>query len=220
MLVGDVIQIKVVQSSPNVGDELLNVFFYEVIGAGTSTLAQIIDQFQLDVVLPMRNIQAVALEYKRIEAIDLYDLNQMFTEIYPQGAVKGTIELAISPPSTAVGYTLQRSSRTVRNGSKRFGGIPNVTVQEGKIVDSGYIVSMNTLATALAADIEESLGGNVLQPVIVGRVKTANPDYPATSRYPFIYSLPTAPNQTPVVRVQAALFSLFTSTQVSRKTNR
>jgi hypothetical protein len=219
MVVGDVFEIKVSQTTPNIGDEMLNVFFYKLM-TGEFVLDDLIGQFVLDVVLQMRTIQSVACQYRAITVTNLFNLDEFFVRTYDVNELVGLVNLAVAPPSTALNFTLHRTSRTVRNGSKRIGGVPNPTVQEGRITDSTYLGDMSDLADAMSAELTEPISGAVLRPVIVKRIKTANPDYPDNSKYPFKYTLPTEQGETPIVEVGQTTFSIYTSTQVSRKTNR
>lgn len=219
MEVGDVFEVKVSQVVPNIGDEQLNVFFYKLM-TGTFVLDDFIGEFVLDVILQMRTIQVELCEYRSITLTNLFNLDEFFVRNYDVGELKGLNTFAPAPPSTALNYTLHRTSRTVRNGSKRIGGLPNPLVAEGRIIDATYLGNMTDLADALSLEITEPISGAVLRPVIVKRIKTANPDYPATSKYPFKYTLPTEQGETPIVEVGQATYSVYTSTQVSRKTNR
>lgn len=88
------------------------------------------------------------------------------------------------------------------------------------MTSAGFLGDMNDVANSYAAEIEEPISGAILRPVIVKRVKTANPDYPDDSKYPFKYTLPTAQLGSTVVDVNGCSFSVFASTQVTRKTNR
>lgn len=219
MAVGDVIQLKVGQTVPNVGDVALNVFFYEI-QTGISTLDDFIGQFILDVVLNMRTLQSTACEYDYIEAVNLFNEAEFALRTFAPAELTGLIGSGPCPPSTALGFTLKRSSRAVRNGSKRIAGAPSSIIANGGIADATYLGDMNDLAEAMAADITEPIGGAVFRPVIVKRIKTANPDYPTHSKYPFLYALPTEQGETPVVDVAGCTFSVYATTQVSRKTNR
>ena len=219
MAVGDVIQVKVGQTVPNVGDVALNVFFYKI-ATGISTLEDFVGQFILDVVLNMRTLQSTACEYDYIEAINLFDLTEFYLRTFAPAELTGIIGSGPVPPSTALGFTLKRSSRAVRNGSKRICGAPSGIIANGGIADPTYLGDMNDLAVAMGSDITEPVGGAVFRPVIVKRIKTANPDYPLNSKYPFKYNLPTEQGQTPVVDVAGVTFSVYSTTQVSRKTNR
>lgn len=219
MLVGDVFELKVSQFVPNIGDEVLNVYFYKLM-TGTFVLDDFIGLFVLNVILPLRNMQSSQLAYRTFTLSNIFNLDEFFVRSYNDYDLAGLIISPTAPPSTAVNFTLHRSSRTVRNGSKRIGGLPNNVVTEGRIVDGFILTQMATVAAAMSEELTEPISGAVLRPCIVGRVKTPNPDYPADSKYEFKYALPEAQGDSPVVEVAQTTFSAFTSTQVTRKTNR
>jgi len=219
MEVGDVIEIKVAAITPNVADEALNVFFYRV-ATGIAEMSDIVDAFVLDVLLPYRGIQTQGVQYRSITATNLFNLDEFHIRSYSGSDLEGIINEFTAPPSTAINMTLHRTSRTVRNGAKRLFGFPNVNVQEGVVQGVSFLGDLNEVAVAIGAELDEPISGAVLRPVIVKRIKTANPDYPLKSKYPFKYLLPTEQGQTPVVDVGQVTFSIFSSTQVTRKTNR
>lgn len=219
MAIGDVYQIKASQRVPNVGDEVLNIFFYSHF-SGASDLEDVLTEWNLTVGLPMRLCQTQTTTWNYLEISNLYDVTEFARLDFAAGTVKGDYNDDTAPPSTAINFTLQRTSKTVRNGSKRLGGLSNPLVAYGQVTNTGLLEKLQAVAVAFALPIEEPVGGAIFNPVIVGRVKTANPDYPDNSKYPFLYSLPTEPGQSPVVLVKSAKYSPFVSTQVSRKTNR
>jgi len=218
MAIGDLYQLKLSTSPPNIGDEALNLFQYDYI-LGSSTLEQMFDIWDDTVGLQLRSMQSVNTAWNYVEIINLFDLTELFSHVYPVGTVHGVISGDSAPPAVAINFTLQRSARTVRNGAKRIGGIPNGVLANGVVTAGDYITQLNDTAEALGADLEDDAGTGVWRPVIVKRVKTLNPDYPASSKHEYIYSLPTNISEAVFAPVQEVKFSTFASSQNSRKTN-
>lgn len=216
---GDIFQLKVSQIAPSMGDEGLNVFFYRLI-SGEFVLDDFIGAFVLNVVLPMRTVQHSSIEYRYIELANIFNLDEFAVRSWDAGELVGLAGGAAPAPANAFNFTLRRTSRAVRNGAKRLLGVPSGEYVGGVLTSGGFIASMNNVANAFGETLTEPISDAVLSPCIVKRVKTANPDYPATSKYPFKYSLPTALLSSVSTLVASVSFSNFASTQVSRKTNR
>lgn len=124
MIVGDVFQIKVSQVSPNIGDEALNIFFYRL-ATGLFELDDFIGQFVLEVILNMRTVQHTSTEYRYIEMINIFNLDELAIRTYTAGELIGLAGGSAPAPANAFNFTLRRSSRSVRNGSKRLMGVPS-----------------------------------------------------------------------------------------------
>lgn len=219
MEAGDVIQIKSVAITPNIGDEMINIYFYRL-DSGTPLMDDIIGAFILKPLLAIRGMQTDGVQYRSIEAINLFNLDEFAVRSYSGADLAGLLVEATAPPSTAVGFTLRRSSRTVRNGAKRIGGVPNANVVQGALTGTSFLAQVAAVAGDMGEPMEEGVSDAVLTPVIVKRIKTPNPDYPDDSKYPFKYLLPTEQGQTPIVPVAGVGFSSFATTQTTRKTNR
>jgi len=219
MAIGDLYQLTLKYDIPNQGDDSLNVFQY-VQTAGTSTLAQMRDGWDNTIGLAIRTIQAQTVFWIGQKIENLFDLDEFLEYSYPEGTVHGVVTFDCSPSADAVGFTLKRSTRTVRNGAKRFGGLPAPYVVDNVIEDAGYLDDLNSLGELLSTEFSADGGTAVYEPVIVKRIKTANPDYPDNSKYPFIYSMPTSPVGAVMPVVAGYSFNTFPTTQVSRKANR
>lgn len=217
-VVGDVFQIKVSYQIPNVGDEALNVFFY-TLTSGAPAIEDIADGFAAFMWIQQRDLMADSVYLNYVEAVNLFNLSEYALKPYDVGEISGNLAGEVAPPGVAINFLLRRTSRLVRNGSKRIGGVPNSAFLEGKIVDVGYLGELALMNAKLAAIWTEPVSDAELTPCIVKRIKTANPDYPDSSKYPFKYTLPTTQGEAILSVVRSAQFSLYASSQASRKTN-
>jgi len=218
MAAGDVYQLKLSTQPPNVGDEALNIFFYQCITAG-ATLEEMFQGWDDVTGLQIRSMQSVNCLWNYVEIINLYDLDELFTHIYPAGTVHGVISGDSAPAGVAINFTLQRSSRSVRNGAKRIGGIPNGVLANGIVTAGDYITQLNDTATAFGDEWNGDDGVSTYVPVIVKRIRSDNPDYPVDSKYKYLYRLPENSGEGITPAVADVKFSIYASSQNSRKTN-
>lgn len=115
------------------------------------------------------------------------------------------------PTFAAINFTLKPNNRLVRPGSKRICGIPESVTVKNLVTDAGYIALMNTLKTALAANL--TTGGIAFSPVIIKRTKTL---IAGTVPAQYKYTLPVAGDPLVVAGVRTVLTNTIISHQVSR----
>jgi hypothetical protein len=81
----------------------------------------------------------------------------------------GLITGEMLPAYVALSFMLRRTTKTTRNGSKRYVGLVEPWVEDGTFV--GTTAAIETVQDALGADIIHDVGGDeyTLNPVIIGR---------------------------------------------------
>lgn len=188
--------------------EIHNIFSFENTGAATST--DLNNAFMEDL-LPL--INAVQAEFIVNVSLDTKCLGNLgdnnFLPLSGVGALAGSDML---PLHDAVNFTLKPAIRTVRPGSKRFSGIPEVEQVNGTITNAGYITNLNLLKIGLSAFISDD-DLEFFSPVIIKRVKYVVPD---SDPERFAYRFPEI-GETPVYSpVGGVLLNLHISHQISR----
>lgn len=187
-------------------EELLNVFFYgnDAEDGTAEDLALTLDVAALAV---LSNIQVAALEYNTFEVINLFDDDDFF--IHPVTS-NGLVTGDPYPSTVALNFTLRPSSRAVRPGSKRFGGIGESAGAGNVVTGSGYLSAIENVRIFLGETLNGTGGLDAdYAPVVVKRVKEGvDPN--------FTYRLPANGSEANVYPVTAVLFNNRFSHQVSR----
>lgn len=174
---------KVTVRGQLLGAATSNTFYYRQALPLQSDAQDVAGLFVLGPLLAMRNIQTVSQTYQEVEAIDTRDVANFFTLAI---ALSGQIPSANPMSSfTAMSWRLLRSSRDMRSGWKRLGG-----VDEGDVTGNTFLPAHFTAMQAAAPGIGGNLvdGIATLQLCIVRDRPTAgdpgiDPDDSTTWRY-------------------------------------
>lgn len=133
---GDHIQMKVFQTLTGFSQEILNVYYFEVVSISETTPLQnmniaLREWFFLTFAEPLRQVQTTLLSYNRVEfnCIEAYETD--FTVVTPETVTTGLQATEFNSPQTAWSFQLIRLFRTTRHGSKRIAGVPEGLVQNG-----------------------------------------------------------------------------------------
>lgn len=187
-----------------------NIFFYNHIsGEGFATdLALAFESDVLNNIIPLQVANALW------EGIQCYNMGDYSDFVNLPLATSGSYgDVPREPVFVAVGYSLKLNTRAIRQGSKRFSGIPSEVSNEEIITSAGYLASMEALRLALLANVTGS--GDVWEPTVIKRVKT-----PVAGTVPlkYRYNLPVPPATTADTgKVVAVTTSSVLTSQVSRK---
>jgi hypothetical protein len=187
-------------------EELLNIFFYGNDDSDGSA-ADLAAGFSVEAELYLAQIQVEALTYEGVEVTNLFDDGDFaILDDMEAGLVSGQAY----PSTVAVNFTLRPSSRAVRPGSKRFGGIGETAGDGNEITDSGYAAALENVRTFLEATINGTGGLDAdYVPVVVKRIKEGvDPD--------FTYRLPENGSEANVYPVAGVLFNGRFSHQTTR----
>jgi len=187
-----------------------NAFYYQSTSTATTQAQKLLDAFLASVVPSIRAIQTNDISYNSIAVINLFDRAEIANYAFPSGTL-GTRAGTSEPPFVSVAYKFARTRADMRNGSKRFWGIPESDVEDGIITDA-TIAPYNTLLDKLNDTISIiGIPTATFDPVVVKRVK--GDDTLKTT-----YRLPRTQAELVFYRIQnnAELVRQVTS-QVSRK---
>jgi len=202
--VGDVLQL--IDQQTFLGQQLLNVYFYEVAESDPDvTLEMIAQQFELDVIPLVKMMQSEVLMHTSILISNLTNGIDIWEEPVNVAGYDDTNDPLASFYS--FGFRLVRSTALTRHGSKRIGGVTEGMV-DGNTLASLYVTVVNDLGAQLAEPLvaEGTTADFVVNPVIVGR-------FPSTS------STPGALDLSKINPVASAQFIRVT-TQTTRRAGR
>lgn len=205
MALSDVFKCTDYQRLPS-GEQILNTYFYQRLDpAGDAP--DLLAAFVSDVGDAVKAVQSVALVHYlwRVESLgDLAD----FDEFSVAGDI-GDFSPGVRNEWDAYAFTLRPSTRAVRPGSKRIGGVPEADTNytNGVITGADHLILLQALRVQLGALLEGAL--SQYQPVIVKRVLDGGS-----------YRLPETDLELVSVPVAQVLFNTKISHQVSRGNNR
>lgn len=189
------------------GGEAVNVWFYQRLDpAGTA--ADLLGAFEEDMIPKMTAFQCNNVAHSDLQCINLGDLED-FAASSPVAV--GGISSDMLPKFNALNFTLRGNSRAVRPGSKRIAGLAEDGVADGVVTDGTIIGHINTLASQMTTNIEDTAGLSAYQHVIIKRVEYTTPGGNTAWR------LPQTGAELVVVPVTAVLVNLTLTSQVSRK---
>lgn len=168
--IGDIVKVTDVQNF--LGQEVLNVYFYEVTAApevaGDNTpYEQICASFNADVRIYALPIQSVQLTHS-VTRVDNLTNGLDFAEVAV--SVAGQDNGAPLASFYALNFILRRTTKLTRNGSKRLAGITENNV-DGNGWSNSY-TPLNNYGNAVASpllDAAEPTANPFASPVIVGR---------------------------------------------------
>lgn len=170
--VGDVLQIKDVQSFDGLSGEVLNVYYYKVTAVmGTVSLPLSAEDFTLnfnDAFLSViRLIQSVDTAHVRLEVNNLMNYDTDFFSFTYDTPLPGLAGGVYAAASTALSFQLVRQFRTTRNGSKRIGGTPYTWIHNNAALEA-HSEDISSVQTILSSGLTiDAGGGNELSMVPV-----------------------------------------------------
>lgn len=205
MALADVFKLVDYQRLPS-GEQILNTYFFERDDpAGNST--DLLATFNTDMLPVIEGIQSSALVHYLTRCENLGDLGD-FAEQAFSGEV-GSLVAPVRNEWDAYAYTLRPSTRDVRPGSKRIGGVPeaDAAYTNGVVTDASTLILMQALRTQLGASLVGTDAN--YNPVIVKRVLDGGS-----------YRLPETDGELLAIPVAQVLVNTKISHQVSRGNNR
>lgn len=186
MATGDLWQLIDVQTYQ--AQQVLNVYYFKQlanpsVGTSLAALGTAFVNIYLPVILPL---QHDLLRHTDVIITNLDNEDEFVTA--PTG-FDGEVAGDGMPPFVSWGFRFNRSSRLVRNGAKRIGGVPESLTNNGlPSVAAGIL--LNTLAALFGTILIEPTTGASFEPRIVHRATDAGPggDPPATPRADYAVS--------------------------------
>jgi len=146
----DVVRIRDFQRMA--GEDIVNVYHYSILEDGV-LLSDVAQNFFLQVITPMRDIQSQLMDHISLEVEVVSGVFDSY--LLPWGSViPGNVAGEYLPPFVAWGFQLNRTNKLTRNGSKRIAGVAESQVSNGAAA-AGAASFLATMATALGEDLEE-----------------------------------------------------------------
>jgi hypothetical protein len=127
----------------------------------------------------IKNFQSTSIQHFQYEVTNLDNPLEFGTF---SNATFGTVSSEALPPFVAWAFRLNRASRSVRNGQKRIGGVPESLQVNGEAT-SGALSLLNLGATALGNDITAISPNGTWRPRIAHRLGTVPETY---TPYPMV----------------------------------
>lgn len=208
MALADIYLVRMKQHWSVGGKALENVFFYQRT-AGAGNWLDLAAALELAILPPVNAIQSAVVVNDFFQIINMG--NPADFGDYPiEGA--GGISTAALPPHSSISYTMKTNTRAVKKGGKRFAGVPEANVENGKINDTGYLALIETLRVRLSLEIVDDT--NTWLPVIIKRVKE-----PVVGTVPlqYTYRLPINDSELVVGEIVTVLTTDNVGHQVSRE---
>jgi hypothetical protein len=180
MATGDLYRVVDVQTL--LGQQVLNVYFYKCIAAGSapSLPTTLFGLMYENILTDMFTVQSSQLTHNG-GIITNEDNDDEFATVPTSDT--GTISGDVMPPFVAWAIRLNRASRAVRNGQKRIGGVPESLVVDG-VAASSILSTLTGIAVSMATILTDPVSGAAFEPRIVHRHTDAGPggDPPETPR--------------------------------------
>lgn len=169
MAVNDLYQLTSVQTY--LGQQVLNVFVYKCVGIGTSTdlPGSLRDVFRTFIRDFCNAIQSDQLEYVGQVIVNLDDDAEFGVFSDSTLGADGGDGL---PPYACYSFRLNRTTRAVRNGQKRIGGVPE-TRQANGVPTAAALTQLNLIAGSLGTILVEPITGASFEPRILHRATIA-----------------------------------------------
>lgn len=159
---------------------VLNVYFYlQATGdvQAADGLAAAFQDTMLPLLVPLQNDE---LTHTSIQVINIDNADDWFTLPLTADNV-GTSTSDGMPPYAVWAFRYNRTTRAVRNGQKRIGGVSEANVSDG-VATGGAVTDLAALAAAMGAALDDTLG-NIFTPRIFHRAPAVGtpPVYPPLS---------------------------------------
>jgi hypothetical protein len=178
--------IEIVDNQVLFGQQVINRYWYRLDTSSTPDLPSLGNDFQVDVLIPLLQIQSSELEHIDLTIINHSNLANYYTD--PVNLPGILTDPAVMPPFCAIGVRLNRSSRDMRNGQKRIAGLQENYQSDG-FLESGILGTVATAVSGMDNVLTESIR-NYYPVVVRDRPTKLDPDIDpydtSTWRYTFV----------------------------------
>lgn len=203
MAFGDIYELIDVQTLA--GQTVLNVYFYRQNNLAVTADAQdLIDSYVGQVLPEVAGVQTDNVLHTEIRCRNLFNPVDNAVEAISVAGADTSNEGMTN--FDAVGYALSQNNGSVKNGAKRYAGLPEGAQNDGVIDEPVYIALLTTLAAALTGTLDVGIVGTWL-PIIVKRIAEGGGDY----------RLPANAGEAVFGEIISAVFNPVVTSQVSRK---
>lgn len=185
--------------------EVLNVYFYRQNSVDTTwTAVDMTDSFIGQVLPAVAAIQSDRVLHTAVSAVNLFNPSDLHEAAV---SVPGDLPSADDAATfDAVGFKLVQDNGLVKNGAKRYAGMPDAEAHDGVIDDTDYLALLATLSAALTGTLDIGIL-SVWVPSIVKRILVSAGKY----------RLPENQGEAVVGSITDAILNIFQTSQVSRK---
>jgi len=160
---------ELILSGTCLGKNVRNVFYYLQTNGTAKAAATLVDEFNETPLQSIRTILTTGMVFTDIEAKNLDDPEDFAAlSLSPEQA--GLVEAETMPPFVAFSFIYRRTTLAVRNGWKRFAGVPETYVVDGVLASGAPTTNVNLVAEALDEPVSDGLGTTFL-PVIMNKVR-------------------------------------------------
>lgn len=176
MAVGDIY--KATLKSLLKAQECENVFYFAVdTDPGSTSSATVVGGLVRDTFVPLLTaVQSDQLQYTEVQVQNIMQIGDFTTlAVTDTGAVSGDV----MPTYVAFGFSYNRGLRLGNNGRKAFAGVPESSVVDGVVTDSGVLAALGDLASELGAT--HVLTGVTYRPIIY---RIPDPDHVNGTAFP------------------------------------
>jgi hypothetical protein len=174
IVVGDILSLTDQQTF--LGQQILNVYFYEITAVDPDTTYEMIAQaFELEVVQAAAAVQSGSLLHTSIIVRNLTNGLDIWEE--PVNDAGNDADGQPLASFYSLGYRLVRTTAATRHGSKRIGGTTETFV-EGNGIAAAQLANVQAVAAAMASPLEATgtIADFTAVPVIVGRFPAGDPN--------------------------------------------
>lgn len=189
------------------GQQVINVYFYrQNITIGSSPSEALVDAYLAELLPLILDAQPADVLHTEIEAQNLFNPSDKHVR-----GISEPGQYGLDPSSNfdAIGFALSQDNGAVKNGAKRYPGVPDAAEEEGVITSAGYLAILALIAAGLPAPLAVGLT-DVFFPVIVKRINEG----------PGLYRLPSNLGESTYGSITDAVFNPLVTTQNSRKIGR
>jgi hypothetical protein len=203
--VGDIFE--VVDVSTLDGQEVLNVYFYkrtaEVLVGNVAQ--QVADTFATNVLSPICQIQTPDILHTEIRVRNLFYEPDTYVKVISEPGTN-TLSSNSEAAFNAIGFKLTQDNGAIRNGAKRYGGVPSTVFNDGVVTDADMIGYLVALGAELILGQPLGIVAGAIAPVIVKRILDGGS-----------YRLPTNSGEAVTGNLTEAQYNANETSQTSRK---
>lgn len=169
--------LRVIDKQTLFGQQVLNVYYYEVgTDLGGTTPLEIAEGWWDSIEEALRACQHEELNHVEVTVESLDGSHDFGTFTIPIGMGEGTrTGTDCMPPFASFGLKMIPQNRQVRPGSKRIAGVDEDVVDNGGVVSTGMIALLQTFADIISAPIPFVGFLDTIVPVVVGFPHPASP---------------------------------------------
>jgi len=167
MAINDIYRVRLVQNYGSSGQQSINVFHYKQVFAvaAPGNAPELLVDFRDFVEVKIRDCQTTLISTVQIAVENVVPGTDNAYESYAPNTRFGTHADQTLPPFACYAFRLNRTSSAVRNGQKRFWGIPETHQVDG-VVNTTGLGFVSALADALEADQGAFGTLNTFRPII------------------------------------------------------